>query len=287
MKRTKKNTRIKNDRKISWVTFLLFIIFVFCFYIGTLIPCKDNVINNSEVKTKIIPNRDLIVKEKINGREEEIKQDSLQLDTFTKNIYKSDGEKVAYLTFDDGPSANITPKVLAVLKKYEVKATFFVIGQMAIQNSSILKMEAFDGHAIGNHTYSHSYNIIYTNPQAFVDDVNKCDAAIKSILGDGYKSKLIRFPGGSFDFKRASFRDKIVEAGYYYVDWNDIIGDAEGNNIPACKLLEKLKDYTKGKEHIVILMHDTYTKVTTVEALPHIIQYLKDHGYSFRKLKEY
>ncbi|MBU3175763.1 hypothetical protein KPL47_05220 [Clostridium estertheticum] len=72
--------------------------------------------------------------------------------------------------------------------------------------------------------------------------------------------------------------------GYHYIDWNDLTGDVEGQNIPVDKLLANLKKNTEGKGHVVILMHDLSTKATTVQALPKVIDYLKSKGYSFKKL---
>ena len=138
-----------------------------------------------------------------------------------KHIYKPDGHKIAYLTFDDGQS-------------------------------------------IGNHTYSHNYKYIYSDTNVFIKDVNKCETILKSILGSKFNSRLVRFPGESFGKKLEAFRDVLRHDGYNYIDWNDLTGDAEGQNIPVGKLLNNLREYTKGKEHVVILIHDASTKATTI-----------------------
>ena len=156
---------------------------------------------------------------------------------------------------------------------------------MAIIRPDLVKMEAEDGQSIGNHTYSHDYKYIYSNINAFINDVNKCDTVLKSIIGSGYNSKILRFPGGSFGAKMAPFRVAIKRAGYHYIDWNDLTGDADGHNISINKLLNNIKKYTKGKEHVVVLMHDAPDKETTVQALPQVIEYLKSQGYSFNTLK--
>ena len=206
-------------------------------------------------------------------------------DTTTTNVYKSDGHKIAYLTFDDGPSIENTPQILKILDKYKIKATFFILGRMAIINPDLVKKEYEDGQAIGNHTYSHDYTVLYSNTNKFVSDVNKCDAVLKSIIGSKYDNKLIRFPGGSFGVAHRPFRVAIKNVGYNYIDWNDLTGDAEGHNIPVSKLLSNLKENTIGKERVVVLMHDSADKETTVQALPEVIEYLKSQGYSFKILK--
>ena len=180
----------------------------------------------------------------------------LKINSSNRNIYKSDGHKIAYLTFDDGPSSNTTPKILRILDDYNIKATFFILGSNAIIRPDLVRMEVKDGQSIGNHTYSHEYKYIYSNTNAFIRDINKCDTLLKSIIGSGYNSKLLRFPGGSFGAKMAPFRVSIKKAGYHYVDWNDLTGDSEGQNISVNKLLNNIKNYTKEKEHVVILMHD-------------------------------
>ena len=113
------------------------------------------------------------------------------------NIYDSK-EKVAFLTFDDGPSSNVTPKILDVLKKENIKATFFVLGTMVKANPEVLKREKKEGHYIANHSYSHEYSKIYKSSNAVLKEYNKTEEQIKRALGnENYSSNLFRFPGGS------------------------------------------------------------------------------------------
>lgn len=200
------------------------------------------------------------------------------------NSAKPDGSKVAYLTFDDGPSKEVTPKVLDILDKYNIKATFFVTGYMSERNKDILMREWKDGQAIGNHSYSHDYKYLYANVSNFISDINKCNQVIVSILGNDYKNKIIRFPGGSFGKKLEPYRNEIQKAGYHYVDWNALSGDAESNVNSVDKLIKRVEETTKGKSHVIILMHDAPQKGTTAEALPGIIEYLSKQGYVFKTL---
>lgn len=199
----------------------------------------------------------------------------------------TNGEKIAYLTFDDGPSLNNTPQILNLLKQNKINATFFLIGKNAEKYPGLVKEEVADGDAIGNHTYSHTLNY-KEGPNGFVEDVNKCDEILKSIVGDKYDSKLLRFPGGSWDskyLKLGAFRNAIASAGYHFVNWNDLNGDAEHGLTPASELYKRVIKETENKQVVVILMHDAAAKTTTVKALPNIIKYLKDKGYTFRTLK--
>lgn len=206
-----------------------------------------------------------------------------------KNEDKTEDEskpkKEVFLTFDDGPTTKVTPRILEILDEYDVKATFFVIGQNAEKNPELIKEEKAKGHAIANHTYSHDYNYIYNNPDNFLKDLEKGNETLATILG-GHSSKLIRFPGGSFGSKRAPYREVVKAAGYTYVDWNALNGDAEALNVPVATLIQNIKETTGSKNHVVVLMHDAATKGTTADALPQIIEYYKSQGYEFKTLEE-
>ena len=196
-------------------------------------------------------------------------------------VKRSDGTKIAYLTFDDGPSVN-TEKILKILNQNNIKASFFLIGKNAEQHRSLVRKEFADGEMVGNHTYSHQLNY-KEGPEIFINDINKCEKVLKFILGPSYNLKLVRFPGGSFGPKLAPFRNAVANAGYRFIDWNDEIGDADGYNLPVKTLLSNLKKYTFQKT-VVILMHDAGAKTTTVKALPQVIKYLKSKGYTFDTL---
>lgn len=192
------------------------------------------------------------------------------------------GNKIAYLTFDDGPSHKITPQILDVLKGYNIKATFFVIGSMAEENPALLKREKEDGHVIANHTYSHNYKNIYSSTTNFINDLKKGENVVSSIIGE-HNSKLIRFPGGSFG--RTAYKQAVTNAGYHYVDWNALNGDAEAPYVSKERLVSRLKETVGGQNTLYILMHDAPGKQSTVQALPEIIEYLKSQGYEFRTLQ--
>lgn len=194
------------------------------------------------------------------------------------------GYKVAYLTFDDGPSRTVTPKILDILYSYDIKATFFVVGKQAEKNPDILKRIYEEGHAIGNHTYTHNYAYLYKNVNNFYYELKVTEKVLKNILGEDFETKLMRFPGGSFGAQKAPFRKFVVEKGYNYIDWNSLNGDAEGYQIPADKLIKRFKSTFANQQTLVILMHDTDAKETTVKALPAIIEFLMEKGYQFATL---
>lgn len=196
-------------------------------------------------------------------------------------VNTSSGTKVAYLTFDDGPSTNNTPLVLDTLKKENVNATFFVIGSMAEKNPSLVQREKDEGNAIGNHTYSHGKSV-YANTTSFLNDFKKGDEVITSIIGN-HDSHLIRFPGGSYN--RTSYKKAAEENGYHYYDWNCLTGDAEVSLASTDRLMRRFKETYTGQDQLVILMHDAPAKTTTPTVLPQIIDFLKSQGYTFKTLE--
>lgn len=201
-----------------------------------------------------------------------------------EEAYSYGENKVAFLTFDDGPTPSITPQILDILEQYNVKATFCVIGYLVKENPEILRdIAAFD-HAIGIHTYSHRYKQIYSSSSYFLEEVEKSQELLKEVLGQDFFTRIVRFPGGSFSVPDV-FKEVLKDKGYVYVDWNTISGDGESNTMPAEKQLERLKDTARGKKNLIILLHDSVTKQETVKALPGIIEYLQEQGYQFALLK--
>ena len=213
----------------------------------------------------------------------------------TKNYpVRTDGKRVVYLTFDDGPSTTNTPQILDI---FNVKATFFVLGKMLEAGNGekdVLKDIAENGHAIANHTYGHDYAYLYPNGTMNVDnivsDVEKNNDIMKEILGDDFSTRVIRFPGGYWSWEgRTPMRDKMIETGYCNIDWNALNEDAQGAAKTAEELVQKTKENIErlgpDADSVVLLMHDTYGKEETVKALPQIIEYLQDKGFEFRTIK--
>ena len=201
---------------------------------------------------------------------------------------KNQGKKIVFLTFDDGPTKN-TLKNLEILKREEVKGTFFVIGELAEQNSEILKQIQEEGHEICIHTYNHKTKN-YRSKGAFMDDYHKSYEVIKNILGKE-PSKFMRMPGGSSThsadkYTLKAIRDELCEEGMYYVDWNVSLEDALCTNTPVDKLLanfrRELKKTYIDSNNIIVLMHDGASNSTTPQALPTVIKYFKKNNYEFR-----
>ncbi|MDU4883120.1 polysaccharide deacetylase family protein [uncultured Clostridium sp.] len=212
------------------------------------------------------------------------------------NYLREDGKKVAYLTFDDGPSTEVTQQILETLKFNNIKATFFVLGSNVEKSNiqkELLKEMVIERHAIGNHGYCHDYSILYpsrvANPTVIVNDMKKSEYVMRSVLGDDFRTSVIRLPGGHMSWNTKMLDPVLEENGYSYIDWNTLNGDAEGNDRTVEQLVNRLKgtirDLAGNDDVLVILMHDTNAKKTTSQSLQEIIDYLKSLGYEFRTLK--
>lgn len=194
--------------------------------------------------------------------------------------------KFAYLTFDDGPSEKATPAILDILKEYNIKATFFVVGSMVEKYPHILNRIYDEGHTIGNHSYSHNYKYIYRNSKNFMEDINRADKVMKEVLGEDFETKLLRLPGGSFGRNKSPMVKAAEKEGYGVYDWNALNGDAEGLNLNNNYLTSRLKETTRNKKNAIILMHDIDAKLGTVETLRENIDHLISNGFYFRVLEE-
>ena len=188
--------------------------------------------------------------------------------------------KEIFLTFDDGPTDSVTPKVLDILAEEKVKATFFVTGRQIKGREKIIERIANEGHILGIHTFTHEYAKIYASSSSLLRDIEKCRHEITRVLPD-YRGKLYRFPGGSF--MHPEYREAVGRAGYRYYDWNAMTGDAEGA-YTSKQLLENAIRSSKGKSRVVLLMHDGITKSKTAEALPAAIKHFKEENFTFSVL---
>ncbi|WP_084284743.1 polysaccharide deacetylase family protein [Clostridium lundense] len=205
-------------------------------------------------------------------------------------INSTNKPKVAFLTFDDGPSPNNTRQILKILKENNVKATFFIVGEKAEANSEILKEMSRSGMCILPHCYSHSYETIYNTPDSYFNDLNKCIGVIKRITKKTPQS-YVRMPGGSDNLvskpeSLRTIRNRLNAKGIDYVDWNVSSGDATADTVPASTIENNIFDQCKEKNFVVMLMHDSYYKKTTVESLNYTIRYLKDKGFQFKTFED-
>lgn len=192
------------------------------------------------------------------------------------------GGKTIYLTFDDGPSPN-TPRIISILNSYGIKATFFV------KNTSYndyMKDIVNNGNVIALHSYTHDYKTIYSSDEAFYQDLQNISDLV--YLQTGVRSNIMRFPGGGSNTVSKKYSPGIMtrltqgvaERGYVYYDWNCSSGDAMKNTVPKETIVASCKKVPSAS-NVIVLLHDTGAKNTTVEALPEIIEYYLSCGYTF------
>lgn len=224
------------------------------------------------------------------------KNDTLQENDFDSksfinsidNIYNGEEGKRVFLTFDDGPTKEVTPYILDILDKYNIKATFFVLGTNVRNNPDILKRAYESGHYIANHGYSHKYSSIYKSVDTVLEEYNKTEQIIKNALNNtNYSSHLFRFPGGShggeYENVKKQARKKLKEEGIAYMDWSALTYDAIGVDSKE-KILENLENTMNEWNNVVVLMHDSADKQITYESLEDVIKYLQGKGYAFKNI---
>lgn len=188
-------------------------------------------------------------------------------------------KKKIYLTFDDGPSSN-TSAILDVLKEYDVKATFFVVGKTDEQSVQAYQRIVAEGHTLAMHSYSHKYSEIYASKESFIQDISMLQEYLYQVTG--VWPRYYRFPGGSSNAVSKVDMQELIhyldQVGITYFDWNVESGDAVSGWISP----EAIKTNCLGKievfDECMILLHDAAEKDTTVEALPWVIEEILGRG---------
>lgn len=225
------------------------------------------------------------IQEEASGVYETTKVEESVRDTETKaeepakiNPVRSSGKKV-YLTFDDGPSSN-TDQILDILKDYDVKATFFVVGKKDERSVKAYQRIVEEGHTLAMHSYSHRYDEIYESKEAFARDLNSLQEYLYETTG--VWPRIYRFPGGSSNTVSKVDMQELIEyltdIGITYFDWNVASGDAVSRTLPAETIVNNCLSGIEKQKESVILMHDASNKGTTIEALPQIIEAIQEQG---------
>ena len=194
--------------------------------------------------------------------------------------------KTAYLTFDDGPDDEVTKTVLDILAENNVKATFYVTGINAATYPDTVRRMVAEGHAVGNHSYDHDYDRLYSSPDAFLYEMVQTDEILYGILYAAILllalALILRAPGGTFSHFTSEYEACLEENGYVEHDWNVSIADTASGNPTAQDFIDNVMAQTAdGKESAIILMHSSYGHQETAKALPEIIRVLRERGYRF------
>lgn len=205
---------------------------------------------------------------------------------------ETNDNKIVYLTFDDGPSEN-TIKILDILERYEIQATFFVVGPSYKLKNDLLREIVTRGHSLAIHSYSHEYSKIYSDKESYIADFYDCLNWIK--LQTNITPTLYRFPGGSSTTITTknniiSIINTLFEQGYKHVDWNVDSYDSHYNTDSKAIINSVINRIVSNEKSNVyfqnILMHDNSKKIATINSLPSIIEYCLSKGYIFKSLEE-
>lgn len=206
------------------------------------------------------------------------------------SVYEnSSGGSPVYLTFDDGPSDRVTPRVLDTLKAYNVHATFFIVNY-GESGKALIRRMIDEGHTVAIHGYSHDYAAIYKSDEAFMQNIYRLRDRLRSDFG--YEAAIIRFPGGSSNTVSRQYSmgimsrlaQRVQAEGFTYFDWNVSSGDAAGTPASSGQIYNNVTSALRHGRSNVVLMHDAGAKGTTADALPDIIRYCLANGYSIQPI---
>jgi peptidoglycan-N-acetylglucosamine deacetylase len=178
-------------------------------------------------------------------------------------------EKAIYLTFDDGPVPEATPEVLDILKSFNVKATFFMVGENVRKNPDIFHRIMEEGHAAGNHTYNH-LNGWQTSTGSYAENVYRCHEL--------FQSKLFRPPHGRFTVPQYF----LLRKQFRFVLWSVLPGDFHAGTT-AEKCLKKAIDYS-GPGSIVVFHDSIKAREKVLKVLPQYLEHFLGKGFGFRTL---
>ena len=195
--------------------------------------------------------------------------------------------KKVYLTFDDGPGSQ-SGKILDILKKNHVKATFFVTGKEDASSKKIYQRIVKEGHTLAMHSYSHIQDVIYDSKEAFEKDLKQINRCLYEATG--VHTKFYRFPGGSSTQNTSlpiqNFIDVLKKNHYLYLDWNVISPDINNANATKEQVVTGVMQGGDSYDTAVVLMYDVADKPMTVKALPSIIKQIKAKNYELLPVDE-
>ena len=201
-------------------------------------------------------------------------------------LFRSTTKKV-YLTLDDGPGSQ-SGKILDILKKNHVKATFFVTGKEDASSKKIYQRIVKEGHTLAMHSYSHIQDVIYDSKEAFEKDLKQINRCLYEATG--VHTKFYRFPGGSSTQNTSlpiqNFIDVLKKNHYLYLDWNVISPDINNANATKEQVVTGVMQGVDAYDTAVVLMYDVADKPMTVKALPSIIKQIKAKNYELLPVDE-
>lgn len=277
----------ERERRIQRIVLVVAIAFLAFLLIFNIVKCakkpSDN--NNAPIVTDVPSDKDAEAKfDPSIPDPKEGRNDYL-------DIIKASGQtNHVYLTFDNGPSEEVTPAILDVLRRYNVKATFFMNGTDIKDHPYLCTRAIEEGHLVLPLSKSGNADILYADKTTFMDEVEETYDLIVENTPDGKKPiKLYRFLGGSggsaFADKKERYKDELAKNGYYYCDWNTTVGDSS-----TARTAEQLMTYYTANKpnlnNLVIQLNNKKENTATPKMLGNLIESLMDDGYIFSRLDE-
>lgn len=266
---------------------ILFIIIVLLIIFLFIVKNSNNEENNNEDDLNTVANKEqeeeLMVIALDKNKESEESKEKLKQE-------EENATGVIYLTFDDGPTSDSTPQILDILKRKDVKATFFVL-HYSEENAKYIKREQSDGHTIALHGYTHTYSEVYQSADTCIQNFRKIQEQVKQTTG--ITSNIIRFPGGSSNTISRKYcqgvmtelSQRVIDEGFRYFDWN-VDSDDAGRARTSDDIFSNVTSGIKAHRNNVVLMHDFGGNHKTIGALESIIDYGLENGYVFRRITD-
>lgn len=195
----------------------------------------------------------------------------------SKIVEGEENEKIAYITFDDGPS-RYTNKIIDILDENHVKGTFFMINDNMMVFKNVVRRMDSEGHGTGFHGVTHDINELYKTEDSAIEEFRTCSETFYKITGK--KSRLVRIPFGSKPYMLENIYEKFVDEGFLVWDWTI---DTEDWKSSEDQIVSNILYYARESDEIVILLHENQR---TVDCLNNIIAILKERGYDIRPITE-
>ncbi len=285
----KQHIKRERMRKIRRLVFVLALILLAYILVSSIVKCAKGPENNIPAVTTNVPQE--TAEPKDSSFDPAIPDPKEGANNWLDVIKNSGQKKHVYLTFDEGPAKNITPEILDVLRRYNVKATFFMTGEDIEEYPYLCTRAMEEGHLVLPLSMSGDPDTLYADKTTFMDEVEKTYKLIVENSPSTKKPiKLYRFLGGGYEntnygLEKQLYKDELAKKGYYYCDWNTTIGDSNSSRT-AEQLLNFFTSNIPQLNNLIVEMHNTNRNAATAEMLDDLIKKLADDGYTFSRLDE-
>ncbi|CDD35158.1 putative uncharacterized protein [Roseburia sp. CAG:309] len=273
----KRKKRVKRIKKIIVVVCIVCLVLPLILSVFLLVR-----VNQMENKLNTLLSEEVSQQNPASGDVVEAKEK-----TATGGAVRAGTGKKVYLTFDDGPSKE-TGKILDILQKRQVKATFFSIGREDTFSKKMYQRIVNEGHTLGMHSYSHQYKEIYQSMKTFQADYERISNCLTAATG--IKPLYYRFPGGSTEvagkLQMAELDAYFNAQGASYFDWNVIAANNTTDDVSVNKMVESVMNGVALYDTSIVLLYDSVDRKMTAKSLDKILEQLINDGYEILPIDE-